>query len=350
MRTSYLVSLIFIASLSALQNYNARAETFTFQDVVKRETPSIVSIRSSSVARGGNSPLKDFFRLGKHLDPEVKEGSLGTGFIIHESGLVLTNHHVIAPPPHFRIVDDIVIRLSDQREFSAVIVGADKKIDVALLRIEDVDLLPSVHLGNSNTLDVGEWVLAIGNPFGIEPSLSVGILSGTGRILGSGPYDQFIQTDAMIHAGNTGGPLYNLKGEVIGMNTTVNMPDIGIGFAIPINMIKKALPMLARDGKITRGWLGVMVQNLTRELAQAFNIVEGKGALVSEVMRLSPAEKAGLMRGDVIVGFDGKEVDKMHDLPTLVAETPVGKTVELEVIRNGEATQLKVGIERLEDE
>jgi len=350
MRTIAYFFIIFILNLFPLLFSAAHAEDYTFQDLVKKERPSIVSIRSSALGREGKNPLKDFFPMGKHGKLGIKEGSLGSGFIVHASGLIITNHHVIAPPPHHTLATEIVVQLADKREFSATVIGADKKIDIALLRIEGAELLTPVDFGDSGTLEVGEWVMAVGNPFGIETVISVGILSGTGRILGAGPYDQFIQTDARIHAGNSGGPLYNIKGQVIGMNATVNVADIGMGFAIPINMIKKVLPMLERDGKITRGWLGVMIQNLTPDLARAFNVVEGKGALVSEVMRLSPAEKAGLKRGDVIVQFNEKEVGRMHDLPTLVADTPVGETAVLEVIRNGQSTRIKVGIERLEDD
>ncbi|MFQ5543217.1 MAG: S1C family serine protease [Nitrospiria bacterium] len=312
--------------------------------------PSIVSIRSAEVARDGNSPLKDYFRLGRHIRPDIKEGSLGTGFIIHASGLILTNYHVIAPPPRYRVAEGMIVQLSDQREFAARVIGKDKKTNVALLKILGEGPFLPLDLGNSETLDVGEWVMAVGNPFGLEETMTVGVVSGTGRVLGAGPYDHFIQTDAVIHAGNTGGPLFNLRGEVIGMNTTVGPSDIGIGFAIPISMVKKILPMLEKDGKVTRGWLGVMIQTLTRDLSEAFHLEKNQGALVTEVMKESPAEKAGILRGDVIVEFDEKVIHRMHDLPAYVADIPVGKTVPIALVRDGEALALNVTIRLLKED
>ncbi|MFQ5598328.1 MAG: S1C family serine protease [Nitrospiria bacterium] len=325
-------------------------ESFSFKDLVKKERASIVNIRSNTFSREGTGPLKDFFRLGDYLNDEVKSGSLGTGFIFHDSGLILTNYHVIAPPPQYQVADEIVIHLFDQRKFPATVVGTDKKIDIALLRIEGAKPFPAVELGDSQNLNVGEWVMAVGNPFGIETLITVGVVSGVGRVVGAGPYDHFIQTDALIHSGNTGGPLYNIRGQVIGINTTVSIPDIGIGFAIPIDMIKKVLPMLEADGKITRGWLGVMVQTLTNDLAKAFHIEGQRGALVSEVMDRSPAQKAGILRGDIIVNFGGEAVNKMRDLPSLVANTPVGERVPLGLIRDGKQIHLEVEIDRMIEE
>jgi len=328
----------------------APVRSYSFKELVAQERNAIVSIRSAAVARDGTSPLKDYFKLGKHLKPQLKEGSLGTGFLIHPSGLILTNDHVIAPPPRYQVVEGLIVHLSDQREYFARVIGRDKKIDVALLKIEGAEAFPSVSLGDSEHLKIGEWVMSIGNPFGIEESITVGVVSGVGRVLGAGPYDHFIQTDAIIHAGNTGGPLYNIRGEVVGMNTIVGMSGHGLGFAIPINMVKEILPMLRKDGKVTRGWLGVMIQALTRDLARAFSIEGGEGALVSEVMKESPAKKAGVLRGDVIVRYDGKAVTRMHDLPTLVAKTPVGSVVSVDVIRDSQPMTLTITIERLKEQ
>lgn len=345
---------LFLISIAFLFTANLSAEeppgNYSFQDIVKKERFAIVNIRSNAVAREGNSPLKDYFRIGKYLEDELKKGSLGTGFIIDPSGFILSNYHVIAPPPRYQIVEEITVHLADGREFQASVIGADKKLDIALLQIKDDLPFPSVTLGNSKTLHIAEWVMAVGNAFGIEEAITVGVVSGTGRILGAGPYDQFIQTDAIIHAGNTGGPLYNLRGEVIGINTTVSMAGRGIGFAIPINMVKQVLPMLRQDGKVTRGWLGVMIQTLTRDLARAFRFKEGEGALIADVMQHSPAETAGVKRGDIVVGFDGNSVKKVHDLPTLVAHTPVGSTVILDVIREGSPLAIKITIERLKED
>lgn len=346
----FFLALISVTLLCTVQPSTAAPpRNYSFQDIAKKERAAIVNIRSDAVARAGNSPLKDYFRLGKYLKTELKEGSLGTGFIIDASGLVLTNYHVLAPPPRYDIVEELTVHLADGRVFPAKVIGTDKKLDIALLQIKDDNPFPSVALGDSLRLNIGEWVMAIGNAFGLEETITVGVVSGKGRVLGAGPYDQFIQTDAVIHSGNTGGPLYNLRGEVIGISTTVSMTGSGIGFAIPINIVKQVLPMLRQEGKITRGWLGVMIQTLTRDLARAFRFKTGEGALVSDVMQRSPAESAGVKRGDIVVRFDGKPVKKMHDLPTLVAHTPVGATVLLDVIRNGRPLAIEITIERLEE-
>ncbi|MBI3804808.1 MAG: trypsin-like peptidase domain-containing protein [Nitrospirae bacterium] len=340
-------------SLSSFLAFSVYAEesprNYTFAELVKTERAAIVSIRSSRFAKEGGGPLKDFFSLpGNRLKPEVREGSLGTGFLIDSSGLILTNYHVIAPSNH--LAEGILIRTADQREFPVRIIGKDPKIDVALLQIEGNAPFFSVTLGNSDQMEIGEWVVALGNPFGIEEMVTVGVVSGVGRALGTGPYDSFIQTDAAINIGNSGGPLFNIRGEVIGINTALNASTQGIGFAIPINMVRKILPALQSEGAVTRGWLGVMIQQLTTDLAKAFRLKDDQGALVSEVMKQSPAEQAGVLRGDVITEYDGKKVSQMHDLPTLVAETPVGKTVAMRVIRDGAAFQLRVKIQQLKDE
>jgi len=345
------VVLVFaLFPVSCLNAADKKEKVYSFEELVKKERLTIVNIRSKEVERNGNSPLKEYFRLGNYLKPEAKEGSLGTGFIIHASGLVLTNYHLFTPPPTYDEVREIRIHLADQQSFSARILGKDKKIDIALLQIEGGTDFDAVVLGDSEALEIGEWVMAVGNPFGIEALISVGIVSGTGRVLGAGPYDHFIQTDAVIHAGNTGGPLFNIRGEVVGINTTVGSSGQGIGFAAPINMIKKVIPMLQTHGKITRGWLGVVIQGLTPDLAQAFQLPDDRGALIAEVMPGSPAEAGGLLRGDVIVKFDGKRVKRMNDLPTLVAETPISKRVPVDLIRDGEALQLQITIRQVEED
>lgn len=325
-------------------------QSYSFSELVRKEKASVVNIRSPKIAKEGGGPLKDFFRQYERLKPEIKESSLGTGFIIDPSGLVLTNYHVIAPPPRNRVAEEIRISLSDHRELPARLLGKDQKLDVALLQIEGKGPFSPVALGDSDRIDVGEWVMAIGNPFGLEQTITVGVVSGMGRTLGAGPYDNFIQTDAAINSGNSGGPLLNLRGEVIGINAAINASGQGIGFAIPINMIKKILVVLEKEGKVTRGWLGVMIQELTRDLAKAFKLKEDRGALVSEVMAGSPAEEAGVVRGDVIVAFDGKKIGEMHELPALVAETPIGKTVSLHLVRDGAPMELKVKILKLKEE
>lgn len=344
---------IFLFSLFLLARSPLQAEEFprsyTFAELVQKERAAIVSIRSAKLAREGGGPLKDFFSLpGDRLKQEIREGSLGTGFFIDPSGLILTNYHVIAPSN--RLAEEIIVRSSDRREFPARVVGKDAKTDVAILRIEGGGSFPAVSLGDSDRLDIGEWVVALGNAFGLEETVTVGVVSGIGRALGTGPYDSYIQTDAAINAGNSGGPLFNIRGEVIGVNTAVGASAQGIGFAIPINMIRKILPALEKEGKVTRGWLGVMIQQLTADLAKAFKLDDDQGALVSEVMKESPAEQGGILRGDVIVAFDGKKVTQMHDLPAIVAETPVGKTVLVRVVRDGAPLQMKVKILQLKEE
>lgn len=345
------LSLLLSFTLFAISPLQA-AETprnYTFAELVQKERAAIVSIRSAKLAKEGGGPLKDFFSLpGDRLNSEIREGSLGTGFFIDPAGLILTNYHIIAPAN--RLAEEIVVRTSDRREFPARVIGKDAKTDVAILRIEGTGPFTATILGDSDRLDIGEWVVALGNAFGLEETVTVGVVSGIGRALGTGPYDSYIQTDAAINAGNSGGPLFNLQGEVIGINAAVGASAQGIGFAIPINMVRKILPALQKEGKVTRGWLGVMIQQLTTDLAKAFKLSDDQGALVSEVMRESPAELAGLVRGDVIVEFDGKKVTQMHDLPAIVAETPIGKTVHVRVIRDGAPLQMKVKILQLKDE
>jgi len=207
-----------------------------------------------------------------------------------------------------------------------------------------------VRLGDSEKLEVGEWVIAIGNPFGLEHTVTAGIVSAKGRVLGSGPYDDYIQTDASINPGNSGGPLFNTKGEVVGINTAISAAGQGIGFAIPINMVRDILPQLEKEGKVTRGWLGVMIQEVTKEIAESFGLKEHAGALVADVVEGGPADVAGIKRGDVIIEFDKKKIRKMKELPTIVAATPVGKEVDVKVFREGAEKILKVKVEKMREE
>ena len=229
-------------------------------------------------------------------------------------------------------------------------VGRDPKTDVALIKIDGASGLTPLNLGNSDDLKVGNWVVAIGSPFGLEQTVTAGIVSGKGRVIGSGPYDNFIQTDASINPGNSGGPLVNLKGEVVGINTAIIASGQGIGFAIPINMAKEVVVQLKEKGSVTRGWLGLGIQEVTPQLAQAFGLKDKKGALVSQVAQDGPADKGGIQQGDVIVTFDGKEVADAQELPRLVASTPVGKSVTLKVARNGGFVDRTVKIGQMEQE
>ena len=270
----------------------------------------------------------------------MKQQSLGSGFIIDKGGYIITNNHVV------KGADEIKVKLADGREFKAKVVGRDSKTDLALLKISSLFKdLPALPLGDSGSMRVGDWVIAVGNPFGLGHTVTQGIISATGRVIGSGPYDDFLQTDAPINPGNSGGPLINLKGEVIGINSAIIATAQGIGFAIPSNLAKNVTTQLREKGKVVRGWIGVTIQTVTPEIASSFGLKEPKGVLVADVVAGGPADKAGMKRGDIIIAFDGKDIRKTSDLPMMVADTPVGKTVEVKVIRNGKEADLKVRVE-----
>jgi serine protease Do len=319
--------------------------------------PAVVNISTAKMVRPrgsapgprapGADPFEEFFERFFRGQPGTpspprRERSLGSGFIISADGFILTNDHVV------REAEEIMVRLGDGRSFTAAVRGRDPKLDLALLKIE-AQQLPVVRLGDSAQLQVGEWVLAIGNPFGLEQTVTAGIVSAKGRVIGAGPYDDFIQTDASINPGNSGGPLFNTRGEVVGINTAIIAGGQGIGFATPINAVQGVLKQLKEKGHVTRGWLGVAVQPMTADLAESFGLQEARGALVSEVIKGSPAEAAGLRRGDVILAFDGVEIDTFNDLPRLVAAAPVGGSARLTVFRDGKTLQLQATIGELED-
>jgi serine protease Do len=292
----------------------------------------------------GTDPFREFFERFFGETPPQGRQSLGSGFILNPQGLIITNNHVIEE------ADKIKVILRDEREFEAQVIGRDPKTDLALLKVQTSVDLPTVPLGNSDMLRIGEWVMAIGNPFGLSHTVTVGIVSAKGRIIGAGQYDNFIQTDASINPGNSGGPLFNTRGEVIGINTAIIAGGTGIGFAIPVNLAKELLPQLHDRGKVTRGWLGVMIQKVTPELAQSFRIQQPTGALVADVVEGSPAAKGGLQRGDVITSFDGTVIHEMHELPRIVANTAVGKQVKVDILRQGKATTLTVTIVALKED
>ncbi|MBN2420397.1 MAG: DegQ family serine endoprotease [Deltaproteobacteria bacterium] len=328
----------------------------SFSHLVKEAKQSVVNISTVKTIKGvapfsipfggpsgPNDPFKDFFDrfFGEQMPRDFKQKSLGSGFIIDRAGLILTNNHVVEK------TDEITVKLANEREFSAKLIGRDPKTDLALISIEaDCPLLP-LPLGNSDLLEVGDWVVAIGNPFGLGNTVTAGIVSAKYRHIGAGSYDNYIQTDASINPGNSGGPLLNTKGEVIGINTAIFSQtggSIGIGFAIPVNMAKDLLPQL-KKGRVERGWLGVIIQKITPELKQKLDLSSENGALVADISPGGPADKAGIKRGDVIISFDGKEIKEMKDLPYIVGSTPIGKTVTVNVIRKGreKAFQIKVG-------
>ncbi|QQR79449.1 MAG: DegQ family serine endoprotease [Deltaproteobacteria bacterium] len=267
--------------------------------------------------------------------------SLGSGFIINNDGYILTNNHVVEG------ADEVQVLVDDKKKYDAKIIGTDPKTDVAVIKIEAKGL-PFVSLGDSDQLQVGEWVMAVGNPFGLDHTVTAGIVSAKGRVIGAGPYDDFIQTDASINPGNSGGPLFNTKGEVIGVNTAIVASGQGIGFAIPINMAKNLIPQLISSGKVTRAWLGVGIQDITPELAKSFNLSDENGALISNIFPGSPAEKGGIKTGDIIRKFNGKDIKQSHDLPSMVALLPVGQEVEMELLRDGKDMTLKVKLGEME--
>jgi serine protease Do len=296
---------------------------------------------------GEEDPLAEFFRrFFGQLPPPGPQRSLGSGFLISDDGYIITNDHVVGE------AEKITVRLSDKEEYQAKVIGTDDKTDIALIKIEPRHRLPTVPLGRSTDLRVGDWVLAIGNPFGLEQTVTSGIVSAKGRVIGAGPYDDFIQTDASINPGNSGGPLLNLKGEVVGINSAIfsrSGGNVGIGFAIPIDLAKPVVAQLKTTGKVTRGWLGVMIQDVTRELAPSFGLKEPTGALIADVTKGSPADKAGLERGDVITAFNDTPIEESHELPALVARAPVGEQVEVTVLRDGTEKSFTVKLGELPD-
>jgi serine protease Do len=321
--------------------------------IAKAVKPAVVNVSTKRIQEGvelqnpfgDNDPFQQYFKQFFGHVPRHTVHSLGSGFIINSGGYLVTNNHVVDG------ATDIQVKLSDGREFSAKVVGRDSKTDLALLKIEATGL-PTIPLGDSSRLDVGTPVMAIGNPFGLEQTVTTGIVSAMGRVIGEGPYDDFIQTDASINPGNSGGPLINAQGQAIGINTAIvsrTGGSVGIGFAIPINHAKPVVTQLAETGRVTRGWLGVSIQSLTPDLAKGFKLSSPSGALVASVLDGSPAQKAGLKAGDVITEYDGHKVERSGDLPRLVADTPIGREVPVTVLRNGRPLTLTARIARLEE-
>ncbi|MGH7845677.1 MAG: DegQ family serine endoprotease [Candidatus Binatia bacterium] len=327
----------------------------SFADLAAQVAPAVVNIKATSIVKTGfpdqifgeNFPFPGF-RVPIPQQPEqFKRQGMGSGFIIRKDGLILTNNHVVEN------AQEITVTLSDKQQYKAKILGRDPKTDLAVIKIEPKASLPAATLGNSDALRVGDWVMAIGNPFGLSNTVTTGIVSAKGRMIGAGPYDDFIQTDASINPGNSGGPLFNMAGEVVGINTAIfsqSGGNIGIGFAVPANLVRSLVPELETKGTVTRGWLGVAVQPVTPDLARSFGLDKERGALVGDVMPQGPADKAGIKRGDVIVSYDGKKIDESSALPGLVASTPVGKTVSVEVMRDGKTRTLSVAISKLNDQ
>ena len=328
----------------------------SFAAIARKTMPVVVNISTTSQRSprtgpggsfGGLDPLEDFFNrfFGEAVPRETPQRSLGSGIVISKEGEILTNYHVV------KNADVIKVKLSDQTEHEARVVGKDERTDLALIRIgKGTNSLPAARLGTSAGLEVGDWVLAIGNPFGLELTVTAGIVSAKGRVIGAGPYDNFIQTDASINPGNSGGPLINMQGEVVGVNSAIfsqSGGNIGIGFAIPMDLAKKIVDQLRKNGRVVRGWLGIRAQDVSPQLAASLGLSRTSGvmAVVTEVAENSPAAEAGVKSGDVILEFNGKPLPKSQDLPSLVADTPPGQKITLKIARekNEQTVAVRVG-------
>ena len=340
---------------------NAKAAPESFADLAQKLLPSVVNISTTQVIEGRDgmelpklppgTPFEDLFKeFFDRNNPEQrsrKATSLGSGFIIGEGSYVVTNNHVIQD------ADEITVILHDNTRIKAELVGRDPKTDIAVLKIKPESKLIGVKFGNSDKSRVGDWVMAIGNPFGLGGTVTAGIISARGRDINSGPYDDYLQTDASINRGNSGGPMFNLKGHVIGINTAIFSPtggSVGIGFAIPSRVFEPVIRQLIKSGQVRRGWLGVHIQAVTEEIAEALGLEEATGALVADVIPKSPAEKAKIRAGDIILKFNDKKVGKMRSLPRIVAETEVGKSVPIKIWRNNKKLSLSAIIEELVDD
>ena len=323
-------------------------------EIAKKQNPAVVFITSKTKfqpAKGNGRQFAPPFKGGPFTPPPLPGNGTGTGFIIDHEGYILTNNHVV------KGADTIKVTLQNEKEYEARLVGSVPKTDIALIKIvkknwEHISF-PFISMGNSEKVEVGEWVVAIGNPFGLSHTVTTGVISAKGRNIGSGPYDEFIQTDASINPGNSGGPLLNMDGDVIGINTAIfsgSGGNVGIGFALPINIAKAILGDLKEKGKVTRGWLGVMIQRITPELQESFKLKNASGALVSDLVPNGPADLGGMKRGDVITRFDGVEIASMETLPKQVASIKPGKSVKVEVIREGKSRILDIKIEPMKEE
>lgn len=353
--TSRILMLASMAAMFIFFMTPAKAHE-SFSELAAALSPSVVNISTTMVVdgQGGNfptfppgSPFEDFLEEFRDRGGQQRSQALGSGFIIdNQKGIIVTNNHVIES------ADEIRVTLYNDKTFDAVLLGRDPKTDIAVLQIDPKDEpLTAVAFGDSDTLDVGDWVLAIGNPFGLGGTVTAGIVSARGRDIGSGPYDDFIQTDASINRGNSGGPLFNLEGEVIGINTAIFSQtggSVGIGFAIASNLATNVVDQLEEFGRTKRGWLGVFIQEITPDIAESLGLETKNGALVSSVHPSGPAQEGGIKAGDIVIAFDGKDIEDMRSLPRIVAETAIGKDVSVKVIRNGEEVMLTVKLGELE--
>ncbi|MDE2362369.1 MAG: Do family serine endopeptidase [Hyphomicrobiales bacterium] len=353
------------AALAPVAPAQARGAPDSFADLAASVSSAVVNISATQTIEakrsGRDNPhlqpgtpfddmFEEFFRRhgqqGEDAPRPRKSNSLGSGFVVDPSGIVITNNHVIAD------ANEIYVIFTDGQKLKAEIIGKDSKVDVAVLRVKPEKPLTAVKFADSDKARVGDWVLAVGNPFGLGGSVTAGIVSARNRNIDSGPYDNYIQTDAAINKGNSGGPLFNMDGEVIGINTAILSPSggsIGIGFATPANTVTPIIDQLEKYGETRRGWLGVRIQNVDDSIAESLGLGKARGALIAGVDEKGPAQPAGLKTGDVIVKFDGKDVKQSRDLPKLVASTPIGKDVDIVVVRDGKEVTKSVKLGRLED-
>ena len=344
-------SRAYAASLAALDANRPRS----FAAIAKKTMPVVANISTTSQRAprsGSNDPIEEFFNrfFGEAAPRENNQRSLGSGIVISRDGEILTNYHVV------RNADVIKVKLADQSEHEARLIGKDGRTDLALIKIRKTSgNLPFAKLGTSSQLDVGDWVMAIGNPFGLELTVTAGIVSAKGRVIGAGPYDNFIQTDASINPGNSGGPLINVLGEVVGVNSAIfsqSGGNVGIGFAIPIDLARKVIEQLRKNGRVIRGWLGVRAQDLSPAAAASLGLARSSGemAVVTDVTESSPAAEAGIKAGDVIVEFNGKPVPKSHDFPSIVADTVPGQKITFKVVRDRKEQIVAVKVGELPDD
>jgi serine protease Do len=337
-----------VASAALATSAIARDPLPSFAPVLAKAEPAVVNVATTSgrAETGEPQTMQDFMRRFFGESPGVKQG-LGSGFIISPDGEIVTNGHVVAGAERIRV------RLATGEELDAKVVGRDDKTDVALLRVKAPRALPTLPLGDSDALQVGDWVLAIGNPFGLAQTATAGIVSAKGRFLGAGPYDDFIQTDASINPGNSGGPLIDQDGRVVGINAAIVAPaggNVGIGFAVPIKLAQWVVGQLREHGSVVRGWVGIAVQEVTADLARSFGLTEPHGALVADVTKGGPADAAKIQRGDVIVAWGDRPIHESRDLPTLVAGTPPGTSVQVRLVRGGQEQTVEVRVAKMPEQ
>ncbi|OQY02389.1 MAG: peptidase [Desulfobacteraceae bacterium 4572_130] len=357
-----IVFFCFFMLLNVLANVWAEESVLmipkSFAMLAKKAKPAVVNIRTVKVINGGGRVFNhffqqpfgnnkdffnDFFRPFMQQNPkDYKQKSLGSGFIISKDGYIVTNNHVI------KDAEQIKVKLYNEKEYNATVIGTDSNTDLALIKINGKDFIP-LEMGDSNNLEIGTWVVAIGSPFGLEQTVTAGIVSAKGRILGSGPYDDFIQTDASINPGNSGGPLLNLKGEVIGINTAIVASGQGIGFAIPSNLANGIINQLRKSGKVIRGWMGVAIQDITPELGKYYNIQEKNGVLVTKVYKGDPADRAGIQPEDIIIEINDKKIKSSRDLASLIAGFNINKEILVTLIRQGYEKKIHVKLAKKRD-